>query len=139
GIPHVNNVPGLGSAFGREGWLSTLVGIVYRRVQRRSARVFFQNPADLEFMRARGMVSDAQAVVLPGSGVDLERFRPSPAPVECRPFRFVFAGRLLREKGLAELADAMRRLRERGSDATCFAYGFLDAKDARYVRRAEIA
>ena len=149
GIPHANNVAGLGSAFGREGWLNTAVGLVYGLTQRRSGRVFFQNPADMEFMRARGLVRDDQAVLLPGSGVDLEHFRPRPfvparerlaTGAEAAPgFRFVFAGRLLREKGLAELAEAMRSLRARGDDAHCDVYGFLDARDARYVTRAELA
>lgn len=141
GVPHANNVAGLGSAFGREGWLNAAVGAVYRLTQRRAARVFFQNPADMEFMRARRMVREDQAMLLPGSGVDLARFHPSPspAPEENAGFRFVFAGRLLREKGLLELAEAMRALRARRPDASCLVYGFLDAGDPRYVTRAELA
>jgi len=51
--------------------------------------------------------------LLPGTGVDLQRFAPSPEPdgppVAC------FVGRMLEEKGLVELAAAARLLRERGS------------------------
>ena len=45
GIPAINNISGLGTAFIRKGLLTRLVVGLYRLALRRSATVFFQNPA----------------------------------------------------------------------------------------------
>ena len=55
----------------------------------------------------------AEVEVLPGTGVDLDRFTPSPEP-EGPPVA-AFVGRMLAEKGLEDLAVAARLLRDGGS------------------------
>ena len=52
---------------------------------------------------------------------------------------FAYAGRLLREKGIAELAEAMRTLRKTHSGTACRVYGFLQPQDPRFVRRDELS
>jgi glycosyltransferase involved in cell wall biosynthesis len=141
GVPYVNNVPGLGSAFRNGGLMRFAARTALRVAQRDAARVFLQNPDDAGFMRRNGLVSEAQITLVPGSGVDLDRFAPA-TPSEGAPDRpvvFVYAGRLLREKGLAELAEAMRRVREIHPGASCRVYGFPQPGDARYVQRDELA
>lgn len=141
GIPYINNVCGLGSAFASEGPLNRLARTAYRLTQRRAAQVFFQSPADLEYMRDRDLVTETQALLLPGSGVDLERFHP----VQKKPARgsggvvFVYAGRLLREKGFTQLAEAMRRIKAIAPDAVCRVHGFLEPGDSRFLSREELA
>lgn len=153
GIPHVNGVPGLGSAFNEEGPGTGLMGPIatgaYRFAQQWAFRVFFQNAYDLEFMLQRKMVRPDQTALLPGSGVNLDSFLPDyrdPSP----EFVFVFAGRMLREKGLSYLAEAMRRLRAEESQGlpgafprisprvTCLIYGFLEPGNPKYVTLEEL-
>jgi glycosyltransferase involved in cell wall biosynthesis len=131
-------VTGLGSAFEREGWLNRLACAAYRFTQHRTTQVFFQSPEDFDYMRNRGLVTEAQALVLPGSGVDLKRFQPrrTVAPSGTGPV-FVFAGRMLREKGLSEMAEAMRRVQKTVPAATCRVYGFLEPGNPRFVTREE--
>lgn len=136
-IPFVNNVSGLGSAFNTDGLLNRIVQSVFRVAQKGCARVFFQNVADLEFMRARRLVARDQAMVLPGSGVNLKKFVPAPPPRE-DVFTFVFAGRLLWEKGLGYLAEALRALRAEGVAARCLVYGFLDAGNPKFVTARDL-
>ncbi|MEQ8398956.1 glycosyltransferase family 4 protein [Thalassobaculum sp.] len=52
-------------------------------------------------------------VVMPGTGVDLDRFVATPEPDG--PTVVAFVGRMLEEKGLADLLAAARLLRDRGS------------------------
>ena len=112
GIRVVNNISGLGSAFLRPGPLNWLVRGLYRLALRSSDCVFFQNIHDLELFVSARLVRPGQAKLVPGSGIDLEHFRPvderGGAPGQ---LRFLFVGRLLRDKGLVEFAEAARLLR----------------------------
>jgi glycosyltransferase involved in cell wall biosynthesis len=137
-IPHANNVSGLGSAFNSEGVFNRAIQSVFRVAQRRCARVFFQNVADLEYMEARKLVSPGQAMLLPGSGVNLAHFLPAPPPRDGN-FTFVFAGRLLWEKGLAYLADALRELRAEGSRVRCLVFGFLEEGNPKFLGAQDLA
>jgi glycosyltransferase involved in cell wall biosynthesis len=139
GVRTINNISGLGTAFMGPGPLNWLVSRLYRLALARSHRVFFQNPADLELFVARGLVRIRQAQRIPGSGVDLGRFQPSVAPrPDDRPFRFLFVGRLLRDKGLVEYAEAARRLRPRWPQAEFAILGFAGSDNRSAVPIAEV-
>lgn len=108
-IPAIPNVSGLGTAFIRPGLLQQIVTHLYRFAFRRAPYVFFQNQEDCQLFLQGRMVKLEQARVLPGSGVDLDRFRP--AALADGPPVFLFIGRLLRDKGVIEFVEAARRLR----------------------------
>ena len=117
GIKVVNNISGLGSAFIRPGLLNALVNWLYRIALKRSATVFFQNRHDLDLFVTRGLVREDQARLIPGSGIDLDAFRPSNSvPAKAASFCFLFIGRLLRDKGIVEYAEAARALGSRRPD-----------------------
>jgi glycosyltransferase involved in cell wall biosynthesis len=138
GTRTINTISGLGTAFMRQGTLNWLVSRLYRLALARSARVFFQNPADLDLFVARGLVRPGQAKRIAGSGVDLDRFRPPSVPRPEKPFRFLFVGRLLRDKGLAEYAEAARRLRPRWPDAEFAILGSAGSDNRSAVPIAEV-
>jgi glycosyltransferase involved in cell wall biosynthesis len=137
-IRYVNNVSGLGSGFNARGFMKTLLGWLYRYTQNSAERVFVQNLPDLQFLTANGLVDEALAERIPGSGVDLDLFRPHVSEND-DAFTFVFAGRVLWEKGFPYLPEAMRILRRRGVDAKCLVYGMLNPKDGKYVPSGELA
>lgn len=107
----VNNVSGLGTAFIKQGLLTRIVGALYRLSFRGSEKVFFQNRDDLDLFVAKRLVAANKADLLPGSGIDLDRFKPSAEAREPGPFRFLFVGRLLWDKGVAEYVAAARLVR----------------------------
>ncbi|MCX7025042.1 MAG: glycosyltransferase family 4 protein [Spirochaetes bacterium] len=110
-IPAIDNVTGLGAIFERDGLLQRCVGLAYRVALARVSRVFFQNTDDRDLFVGHRFVDPARVEVLPGSGVDLERFRPAPRPDG--PFTFLFVGRLLKAKGVEDLVAAARIVRSR--------------------------
>lgn len=86
-----------------------VVKVLYRRALRRCQGVLFQNEDDLTFFRAEGLLAPRTASrIVNGSGVDLDHFALAPLPGG--PATFLFVGRLLRDKGLFEFAEASRRL-----------------------------
>ena len=137
GIPTINNVSGLGTAFIRENWLTRVISLLYRLAFRRSALVFFQNEEDLSLFVERRIVPAAKARLLPGSGIDLARFRPSEQTRQ-QPFTFLLVGRLLWDKGVGEFVAAARAVREKAPGARFQLLGFLDAENRTAVPRADV-
>jgi glycosyltransferase involved in cell wall biosynthesis len=137
GLPAINNISGLGTAFIKQGLLTRLVTHLYRVALRRSATVFFQNRDDLNLFVEKSMVRPEQTRLLPGSGIDLERFAPQAKP-EDGIFRFLLLGRLLWDKGVAEYVEAARRVRSRYPDTIFRMLGFVDVPNRTAVARSEI-
>lgn len=113
GIRHiVNAVPGLGIAFAEgQGFLRLIVTTLYR-LSLGNSSVIFQNPDDLSIFVHNGLISNSQAHLIPGSGVDLEVFHPSLEPGS-EPV-VLLAGRLLRSKGIPEFIEAAKHIRGDG-------------------------
>ena len=100
-------VTGLGHAFARaSGGAGVLARWSLRVALKRAHLVILQNPDDREFLVSRGYVSDVRAVVVDGSGVDLEHF--AAAPLHSGPTVFLSIARLLSDKGVREFVAAAR-------------------------------
>ena len=138
GIPSVSSVSGLGRAFDFKGVARWVIHLAYKWTQRQTHRMVFQSTSDRDYMIDAGIVTPAKCVVVGGSGVDLALFQPRAARPG-KPFTFVFAGRVLWEKGFPWLPQAMEILQQENPDARCLVYGFLDAVDGQYVPRNQLA
>lgn len=141
GIPVINNIAGLGTAFIRTHWLTAVARWLYRRALRRSHTVLFQNEDDRRYFIATGLVDAARSGRVPGSGVDLAHFAATPVPTVGldEPVRLLFIGRLLRDKGIVELAQAARLLKAQQVPVQIALLGFLDAANRSAVSGAEVA
>jgi glycosyltransferase involved in cell wall biosynthesis len=138
GIPVINNISGLGTAFIEKGLLTRIVSRLYRMALRRSAIVFFQNPEDRDLFVSLKLVSEDRNRLLPGSGIDLQRFAPSEEPRPPAPITFLLVGRLLWQKGVREYVEAARLVRRDIPDARFRLLGFLDVANRSAVSRADV-
>lgn len=80
----------------------------------------FENAGDRDRLVAAGVVPASRAAVVQGAGVDPAEFpvRPMPpGPGPGLPLRCLFAGRLLRAKGVGAVIDAAGRLARRNANA----------------------
>jgi glycosyltransferase involved in cell wall biosynthesis len=137
GIPVINNISGLGTAFIKVGLVTRVVRLLYRTALARSATVFFQNRHDRDLFVAQRLVREARTALLPGSGIDLAAFAPEPA-VEGAPLVFLMVARLLRDKGVVEFADAARIVRASHPEVECHLLGFLDVQNRTAIDRATV-
>lgn len=140
GVPVVNNIAGLGSVFSKRNWLTIVVRALYRVALSRSVRVFFQNEDDRQLFVSAGIVQSHITGRLPGSGVDLVRFKQEAMPDRkvCKKFRFLLIARMLWEKGVGEYVDAARVLRGRYPDVEFALLGFLDVENPMAISREQM-
>lgn len=117
-IPYVTNVQGLGTAF-EKPVLSTLVSRMYRSALRRARTVFFENQENAEFFREKKIVSPRQITVLPGAGINLEEY-PEVPMAEDSICRFLFVGRIMKEKGVDEFFSAAQTLKAEFGEKVAF-------------------
>lgn len=133
GLPQAASVTGLGILFTADavrGWKLRLARVAALALYRflagaRRALLLFENPDDRAELLRRGVIASERARVIPGAGVNLSDYAPPAAPPP-EPPRFLFAGRLLREKGLYELQAAAELLRARGVVCEILVAGIAD-------------
>lgn len=116
-------VTGLGYAFEGVGFrrtlLQSLVKFLYRISLRHAKHVFFQNPDNLKYFVDQKIVSAQQAVLVNGSGVDLDHFSFCPVSPSNTDGNIVFltVGRLLGDKGFREYCSAARIVKKQYPNA----------------------
>jgi glycosyltransferase involved in cell wall biosynthesis len=139
GIPVINNVAGLGTAFIKRGWMERVVRRLYTHAFRRSSTIFFQNDTDREMFVDAGIVAADRTRLLPGSGIDLSHFRPVPvARGDGAGLRFLLVARLLWDKGVREFVEAARLVKRSRPDAQFQLLGFLDVANRTAIPRAAV-
>lgn len=119
GFRQIANVSGLGEGFQRSGALAALMRRLYRSSLYGAERVFFQNREDREMCLAAGLTHPERSTVIPGSGVDLSAFSPTPKAIP-GPITFLMFGRLLPKKGFDLFIRSAARLKESFGDSCSF-------------------
>ena len=106
-VPQLANVTGLGDAVENGGWMQKLTVTLYKIGLGKAQRVFFQNKGDRSFCVRMG-ISDENSALLPGSGVNLQYHLYQYYPANDKIIRFLFIGRLLKDKGTEELFETAK-------------------------------
>ena len=118
-IPYAVNITGLGSAIENGGWLKKFVLALYKPALKGARVVFFENAGNRDTLAATGVVPKGRDVVLSGAGVNLEDYPYQSYPQE-GAVRFLFVGRVMREKGVDELFAAAKRMKQEYGDGVEF-------------------
>ncbi len=118
-IPYAVNITGLGSAIENGGWLKKFVLALYKPALKGARVVFFENAGNRDTLAATGVVPQGRDVVLSGAGVNLEDYPYQSYPQE-GAVRFLFVGRVMREKGVDELFAAAKRMKQEYGDGVEF-------------------
>lgn len=125
GIPVINSVTGLGTGFLGSRWLEMTISALYWAAFRRAKTVFFLNKDDHDLFIRRKLVRPETAAIIPGSGIDLDRFRQTPPP-QGDHLTFLYIGRMLTDKGVREYLEAARIVKDRVPGARIQLLGPLD-------------
>ncbi|WP_426350928.1 glycosyltransferase family 4 protein [Alloiococcus sp. CFN-8] len=137
-VPYFANVQGLGTAFEKKG-LEDIVSILYKLAFSRVSTAFFENTVDSEKFIKRKILSEDKITVLPGAGVNLDYYKYSPYPKE-EAIRFLFVGRIMKEKGVDELFEAAIKLKEKYRNRIIFdIVGFFEDEYKEVIEKLEKA
>ena len=136
-IKMINNIAGLGTLFIKEGAVTKIAKVLYKVSQYKADRVFFQNSDDLEFFTGKGIVNANKCDVLPGSGVDINRFKPH-YKEECEKVRFLLIARMIWEKGIGEYVKSAREIKKTYPNVEFCLLGFLDVKNPGAITKSEM-
>ena len=120
-------IAGVGSVFSGDGLKKKLVRSIlvteYRLGLKYAPRVFFQNRDDLGVFTSHKILPETKAVILNGSGVNLERFSAAALPEQVS---FLCISRLIRDKGVCEYLDPAREIHKRHPNVRCVLVGPFD-------------
>ena len=134
-IPVINNVCGLGTVFLKDNLISSIAIALYKFAFRFPKKIFFQNPEDLDLFVNRGLSPIETSDLLPGSGIDLKKFKPKDYKRNST-FTFLLISRLITDKGILEYIDAVKKLKARGMNAR---FQILGAKDPKHKRGIQLS
>jgi glycosyltransferase involved in cell wall biosynthesis len=132
-IPVINNVCGLGTVFLKNNLVSAVAIFLYRLSFRFAKKIFFQNQDDLELFVKRKLAKPESVDLVPGSGIDLEKFQPI-AYSRNKNFTFLLISRLITDKGVVEYIDAIKKLKQEGITARFQVLGAMDPKHKRGIK-----
>lgn len=123
-IPYVANITGLGTAVENAGTLQKITLMLYKYALRKAKKVFFQNTENRDFMLEHNIVK-SNYDLLPGSGVNLSRFKVLEYPSE-DTIEFAFISRIMKEKGIDQYLDAAKQIREKYPNTAFHVCGFCE-------------
>jgi glycosyltransferase involved in cell wall biosynthesis len=137
GIACINNIAGLGTLFVRQGIVTKIAKVLYKLSLRKAAHVFFQNNDDHNEFVKSGLVDHRKCSVLPGSGIDTNKFVPLPKEKSDKVIFLLFA-RLLWEKGVGEYVEAARLVKKEFEHVEFQLLGFLDVQNKSRISKHHI-
>ena len=130
----ISAVAGMGYVFISNDLIAYILRPVVRVLMRlalngNSSRLILQNPDDVILIERARVVNPEILRLIPGSGVDCQRFKPIRGNYEKvrNPLRVLLSARLLWDKGLAEYVAAARQLHLDGLKINFYLAGDSDA------------
>ena len=108
----VPNITGLGSIFLNKNLINRQIFSLYKHLIKYSYFVFFQNTYDRnEILSNFNLRNRVKSDILPGSGINLKKYLN--VGVSKKHKKFIFAGRLIKDKGIIDVINALQMLKDK--------------------------
>lgn len=112
GVSYISNITGLGTSIESKNFMSKLILAMYKFGIHKADTVFFQNNKNKQLFEEKGIVGN-QSFLIPGSGVNLVEHCFEQYPDEQENIKFLFVGRIMRDKGIEEYLDCAESIKKR--------------------------
>lgn len=123
-VPCVANITGLGTAVENSGILQIITVMLYKYAFSKIQKVYFQNTENMQFFIDK-KIALGKHDLLPGSGVNLQRFVPLEYP-SLDKVEFAFISRIMKEKGIDQYLEAAEYIREKYPNTVFHVCGFYE-------------
>lgn len=132
-------VSGAGYTFLSKNWIYYATAHLYKIAVHCTGSIWFVNHDDQREFIDLNICSLDNSEVLPGEGIDTSRFRPMHSQkTKERPFRFLYSGRLIWDKGVHEFIEAARIVKKLKPEVQFHILGFIDVENPHTVSSEEI-
>jgi len=111
-IPYYMNITGLGTAFQKENIIKKIVVFLYKFACKKAKLLFFENEENCRIFVKEKIVTKDRTYVLNGAGINSKEYPFMQYPRQQNPIRFLFIGRIMKEKGTDELIEAFLKLQK---------------------------
>ena len=101
-------ITGLGTVFTKNNFIYYILRLIYILTSKISYHCFFHNQYDLDLFTKK---KHKHFSVIPGSGVDLNYFQFSKMNEETNCVKFLYIGRIIKQKGVIELLETSKKLK----------------------------
>lgn len=136
-IPYIVNITGLGKGLAEGGLKQKLLVMLYKAAVKDAECVFFQNQSDRQFF-VDHEIRYTKDDLLPGSGVNLEKYTPIPYP-EDEKIVFTYIARVMKAKGIDEFLEAAKVLKQEHPSTEFHVCGFYEDDYKEIIENAEKA
>lgn len=138
-MKNISVVTGLGRTFQFSGITQYLIKSVYKLSCLASSDLWFLNEEDRDRFVSEGLTNKENTFILPSEGVNTKRFTGTPQYSENKLItRFLFAGRLLKDKGILEFVEAAKRLSSLEKKVKFEVVGFVNPYNSMSVTLADL-
>jgi len=138
----VNALAGMGSLFADDvkGFFVLLQPIVRLMMgfalRPSNAKTIVQNSYDQHVMKHEMGLPEHSVILIRGSGVDIEEYKPHPEPVG--PVRITLVSRMIWDKGAGVLVDASKILKQRGLQCIVTLVGSPDQENPNSISEVQL-
>ena len=137
-IKTINNIAGLGTMFIKNNMMTYFVKKLYKFSQNKVDKVFFQNRDDYDMFISGKLVTEVKSSILPGSGVNINKFKPIEQNKKDDIFRFLLVARMLWDKGIGEYIEAIKIIKKEYNNVEFQLLGFLDAENRTAISKEQM-
>lgn len=124
-IPYIANITGLGTALQNEGLLQKLTIFLYHIAFKKIKCCFMQNEDNMKFFE-KHKIADGKRKLLPGSGVNLEKYKLLEYPKESDDLEFLFIGRIMKEKGIDLYIETAKYIKSKYKNTKFHVIGYCE-------------
>ncbi len=136
-IPSISNIAGLGTLFINQNFITKIAKSLYKFSQKKAIKIFFQNKNDFKMFVDEKLIQKDKCEVLPGSGVDIEKFKPVKKK-DNGVFKFLLISRMLWAKGVKDFVEAAKLIKERYQNVDFQLLGYLDMESPTAISKKQM-
>ncbi|MGU9099115.1 glycosyltransferase family 4 protein [Clostridium perfringens] len=132
GIDFYPNITGLGTAFQKEGYFKKFIIFMYKISFKKAKKVFFENQNNKEIFLKEKISKNENSISLNGAGVNINYFEFGKLP-NFETINFLFMGRIMKEKGVEELFEAIKYIKGKYKKTRFVILGSLEEDYETYI------